>query len=136
LTTTSNLKIAQIALSASYDVCTATSAAEMFDMLEQKKPEKPALILLDIAMPEMDGYEAIKILKASPDTRDISVIFLTAMSSPEDERNGFSLGAVDYISKPFMPQLLREKIELHVTAAAPNGGIKLSDTGPCFKGSV
>jgi CheY-like chemotaxis protein len=113
-----NLKIAQIALSESYDVCTAASAAKMFDMLEQKKPEKPALILLDVAMPEMNGYEAIKILKATPDTRDIAVIFLTGMSSPEDERNGLSLGAVDYISKPFMPQLLRQKVGLHLASAA------------------
>jgi DNA-binding response OmpR family regulator len=57
-------------------------------------------------------------LKANPDTRDIPVIFLSGMDSPEDERNGLSLGAVDYISKPFTPQLLREKVELHVTAAA------------------
>jgi PAS domain S-box-containing protein len=115
-----NLKIAQTSLSESYDVRTAASASEMFDILEQKKPEKPALILLDIIMPKMDGYETIKILKANLDTRDIPVIFLTSMDSTEDELKGVSLGAADYISKPFMPQLLREKVEPYATAAARN----------------
>ncbi|MDR1579937.1 MAG: response regulator, partial [Synergistaceae bacterium] len=86
-------------------------AAKMFDLLERNEPE---LILLDIDMPEMDGYEAIKILKENPATRDILVIFLTGKSDSESELEGLSLGAVDYISKPFMPPLLRKRIELHL----------------------
>jgi putative two-component system response regulator len=108
----SNLKIAKNAISEFYDVFTVPSAAKMFDLLERNKPE---LILLDIDMPNMDGYEAIRILKTNPSTHDIPVIFLTGMSSPEDELKGLSLGAVDYISKPFMPQLLRKRVELHIT---------------------
>ena len=107
-----NLKIAKNALAEYYEVFTVPSAAKMFDLLERNKPK---LILLDIDMPEMDGYEAIKLLKANPATSDIPVIFLTSMNAPENELEGLSLGAVDYISKPFMPQLLRKRTELHLT---------------------
>jgi len=108
-----NLKIAKKALAESYDVFTVPSAAKMFDLLLECN--KPKIILLDIDMPGMDGYEAIKILKANPATSDIPVIFLTGMSSPENELEGLSLGAVDYISKPFMPRLLHKRLELHLT---------------------
>jgi putative two-component system response regulator len=108
----SNLKIAKNALSEFYDVFTVPSAAKMFHLLERNKPD---LILLDIDMPNMNGYEAIKILKTNPGTHDIPVIFLTGMSSPENELKGLSLGAIDYISKPFMPQLLLKRVDLHIT---------------------
>ncbi|GHV29658.1 two-component system response regulator [Synergistales bacterium] len=107
-----NLKIAKNALSDIYDVFTVPSAAKMFDLLERNKPE---LILLDIDMPGMNGYEAIKILKDNPETRGILVVFLTGKSDSDSELEGLSLGAVDYISKPFMPPLLRKRIELHLT---------------------
>jgi putative two-component system response regulator len=107
-----NLKIAKNSLSDVYDVFTVPSAAKMFDLLERNKPE---LILLDVDMPEMNGYEAIDILKKRPETRDILVIFLTGKSDSESELEGLSLGAVDYISKPFMPPLLKKRIELHLT---------------------
>jgi putative two-component system response regulator len=107
-----NLRIAKNSLYDTYDVFTVPSAARMFDLLERNKPE---LILLDIDMPEMNGYEAIKILKKRPDTRDILIIFLTGKSDSESELEGLSLGAVDYISKPFMPLLLQKRIELHLT---------------------
>ena len=63
--------------------------------------EKPDLILLDVMMPGMDGYEVCRRLKANPVTRDIPVIFLTAKTDAIDEENGFEVGAVDYIHKPF-----------------------------------
>ncbi|MDR0649185.1 MAG: response regulator [Synergistaceae bacterium] len=107
-----NLRIAKNSLADFYDVFTVPSAAKMFDLLERNKPE---LILLDIDMPEMNGYEALKILKERPETRDILVIFLTGKSDSESELEGLSLGAVDYISKPFMPPLLKKRIELHLT---------------------
>jgi putative two-component system response regulator len=106
-----NLKVGKAILSDAYTTLTSPSAARMFEVLEQYKPE---LILLDIDMPDMDGYEAIKILKARNDTRDIPVIFLTAKNDPESELEGLSLGAVDYISKPFSPPLLKKRIELHL----------------------
>ncbi|MDR1308451.1 MAG: response regulator [Deltaproteobacteria bacterium] len=107
-----NLKVAKNALAGSYDVFTAPSAAKMFDLLERKKPE---LVLLDIEMPDMDGYEALRIMKNSPNASDIPVIFLTGKSDPESELEGLSLGAIDYILKPFMPQLLKKRVELHIT---------------------
>src|SRR5512144_3261980 len=64
-------------------------------------PEKPDLILLDVMMPGMDGYEVCRRLKDNPATRDIPVIFLTAKTDEGDEEKGFDVGAVDYIHKPF-----------------------------------
>jgi putative two-component system response regulator len=75
---------------------------------------KPTLILLDIDMPEMNGYEAIKILKEKEPTKDIPVIFLTGKTESDDELEGLSLGAIDYITKPFQPTLLLKRIEVHL----------------------
>ncbi|GHV46519.1 response regulator [Synergistales bacterium] len=106
-----NLKVGKSILSDTYTTLTVPSAAKMLELLEQYKPD---LILLDIDMPDIDGYEAIKILKARGDTKDIPVIFLTAKNDSESELEGLSLGAVDYISKPFSPPLLKKRIELHM----------------------
>jgi putative two-component system response regulator len=83
-------------------------------MLEELEWRRPAIILLDVDMPGMSGFEAIKILKERPEIRDIPVIFLTAMSESADELEGLQLGAVDYITKPFSPALLRQRIGLHL----------------------
>ncbi|MDR2259783.1 MAG: response regulator [Azoarcus sp.] len=106
-----NLMVGKTALSNSYRVLTVASARKMFEMLSSYVPE---LILLDVDMPEMNGYEAIKILKGSPDTSDIPVIFLTAMNDDKSELMGLSLGAVDYIAKPFSAALLKKRVELHL----------------------
>jgi putative two-component system response regulator len=106
-----NLKLGKNALMEYYDVFTAPSAKKMFDLLERNKP---ALILLDIDMPEMDGYEAIGVLKNSPEMRKIPVIFLTGKNKVEDEVKGLTLGAIDYISKPFSPLILRKRVEVHI----------------------
>jgi putative two-component system response regulator len=106
-----NLKIGNNLLEEKYTVATAPSAAKMFNLL---KNNTPAIILLDIDMPEMNGYEAIKLLKSKPETKDIPVIFLTAKSESEDELEGLSLGAIDYITKPFNPALLLKRIEVHL----------------------
>ncbi|GHT00758.1 response regulator [Synergistales bacterium] len=106
-----NLKAGKSALSDTYAVLTCSSAAKMLDLFDKYKPE---LILLDIDMPEMDGFGAIKILKARSDTRDIPVIFLTGKNDPASELEGLLLGAVDYILKPFSPPLLKKRIELHL----------------------
>jgi putative two-component system response regulator len=75
---------------------------------------RPDLILLDIMMPEMDGYEVCRRLKAHADTRHIPVIFLTALSDVEDEARGLALGAVDYITKPLHPELVRARVHNHL----------------------
>jgi CheY-like chemotaxis protein len=73
--------------------------------------EKPNLILLDVMMPGMDGYEVCRRLKADPRTRDIPVIFLTAKTNAEDEERGFVFRAVDYIHKPFSPPLVLARVK-------------------------
>ena len=78
----------------------------------------PDIILLDVLMPEMDGYEVLKVLKSKAETAHIPVIFLTAKSDAESEYIGLSLGAVDYITKPFVPLLLRKRIEVHLLVEA------------------
>ncbi|MCU7936535.1 MAG: two-component system response regulator [Candidatus Thiodiazotropha sp. (ex Dulcina madagascariensis)] len=74
----------------------------------------PDLILLDILMPEMDGYEVCRRLKADPVTREIPVIFLTVKSEVADELKGFELGAVDYISKPMSPPIVQARVNTHI----------------------
>lgn len=74
----------------------------------------PDLILLDIMMPVMDGYEACRHLKESPETRDVPVIFLTAKAEVEDEMKGFELGAVDYITKPISPPIVLARVHTHL----------------------
>jgi len=76
--------------------------------------EKPDLILLDIMMPGMNGYEVCRALKASPDTRGIPVIFVTAMGEAKDEQTGLELGAVDYITKPINPPIVRARVKTHL----------------------
>ncbi|MCF6268239.1 MAG: hybrid sensor histidine kinase/response regulator [Melioribacteraceae bacterium] len=78
---------------------------------------KPDLILLDIMMPEMDGYETCKKLKEISCTKDIPVIFMTALSETVDKLKGFEIGAVDYITKPFEPEELLKRIETHLKIA-------------------
>jgi len=103
-----NLTTGRNMLRTFYEVYPAPSAAKLFEILENFTAE---LILLDIEMPEMDGYEAIKRLKADPRFRDIPVIFLTAKTDESSELEGFDLGAADYIMKPFSGPLLLKRIE-------------------------
>ncbi|MBL8253961.1 MAG: response regulator, partial [Candidatus Competibacter sp.] len=75
---------------------------------------KPDLILLDVMMPEMDGYAVLTQLRADPATRNIPVIFVTAMDTLEDEQRGFDLGAVDYITKPLRPAIVLARTRAHL----------------------
>ena len=78
----------------------------------------PDLVLLDIMMPEMDGYEVCRQLKASAATRDIPIIFLTARADSDDERLGLELGAVDYITKPMSPSIVLARVQTHLALKA------------------
>ena len=106
-----NLTIGKKALSGSYNVLTISSAETMFEMLRDLLPD---LILLDVDMPGINGHEAIKKLKNDEKTTNIPVIFLTALNDEEMELEGLSLGAVDYITKPFSPPRLLKRIEIHL----------------------
>lgn len=97
-----------------YEVKTAVSGFEAMESVEQDKPE---LIVLDIMMPGMNGYEVCMEIKKKPTTKNIKVIFLTARGNPGDAQQGFSIGGDDYIIKPFDPEELLEKVKNIIGAA-------------------
>jgi DNA-binding response OmpR family regulator len=94
-----------------YMVYPSPSAQDMFELLEHVRPD---LILLDVEMPGMNGYDAIKKLKSSDKYREIPVIFLTSISGEETQMVGFLLSAADYIPKPFVTTELLERIKKHL----------------------
>ena len=106
-----NLADARSALMDAYDIFTVSSGAKLFALLDKSKPD---LILLDIKMPEMDGYDVIRILKSTAHTAEIPVIFLSALQDAESEVTGLDLGAVDYIFKPISKKILLKHVELHL----------------------
>lgn len=85
--------------------------------LQSVAASRPDLILLDVNMPDIDGFEVCRRLKADERTKDIPVIFLTALDSPDNEGHGLELGAVDYIAKPFYPALVRARVWNHLRFA-------------------
>ncbi len=82
--------------------------------VEMAKSNLPDLILLDIMMPELDGYDACKLLKSDPQTKNIPIMFITAYSDEKNEEYALSLGAVDFITKPFLPALVKARIKTHL----------------------
>jgi putative two-component system response regulator len=108
-----NLTIAKNILKHRYRVYTIPSAEVLFDLLGYVRPD---MILLDVEMPDIDGYEAIKRLKNSPGLADIPVVFLTQRIDNVSELHGLTLGAVDYVTKPFSAPLLLKRIENHIEA--------------------
>jgi len=90
-----------------YEVLTALDGEQAVD---KARSEHPDLIVLDIMMPKLDGYETCKILKAGEDTKSIPVILLSAKGRNVDQKIGFEVGADDYITKPFSPRKLVERI--------------------------
>ena len=107
-----NIQVANAILKDDYRVRVATSGAKALELVKAKPA--PDLILLDVEMPEMDGYEVCRRLKADPETREIPVIFLTGKTEAEDETRGFSVGAVDYIHKPFSPSVVKARVQTHL----------------------
>ena len=109
-----NIDVAKGVLTQHYFVQAATSGAMALKIIEKKTPD---LILLDIMMPEMDGYQVLTELKSKQKTKDIPVIFLTGKTQEEDEEKGLLLGAADYLSKPLSPPILLARIATHLTNA-------------------
>jgi putative two-component system response regulator len=106
-----NLSMAEVALEDQYRVMTMPSAAKMFALLEKVKPD---LILLDIEMPEMDGFTALKQLKSNDALADIPVMFLTGHTDAKIEAGGFEIGAVDFLTKPFSAPVLLNRVKTHL----------------------
>ena len=114
--TPENLSLMSALLKDLYKVKVANHGDKSLKIAMSDKP--PDLILLDIMMPDIDGYEVCRRLKANPGTRDIPVIFLTAKSEVEDEQRGLSLGAVDYITKPISPPILMARVATQLALKA------------------
>ncbi|MBF0230774.1 MAG: response regulator [Desulfamplus sp.] len=109
--TEENIDILSDLLDDDYNVSVAMNGK---DALEAVSENPPDLILLDIMMPEIDGYEVCKRLKANPATNDIPIIFVTAMSEVTNETKGLELGAIDYITKPINPSIVKSRIKNHL----------------------
>ncbi|MFC1798529.1 two-component system response regulator [Thermodesulfobacteriota bacterium] len=105
--TETNVDILVETLGDEYDVSVAMDGESALESVAEGHPD---LILLDIMMPGMDGYEVCETLKKNEDTRQIPVVFLTAMAEEQDEARGLDLGAVDYITKPFSPELVKSRV--------------------------
>jgi diguanylate cyclase (GGDEF)-like protein len=106
-----NLCMLNQILSSDYTVLIAKSGKEALKRVEREHPD---LILLDIIMPDMSGFDVIDELKKSEHASKIPVIFITGLSADEDEEKGFSLGAVDYITKPFKNAIVRARVRTHI----------------------
>jgi len=106
-----NLQVAKKALNQIYNIVPATSGQTALNLLERCFP---SLILLDINMPEMDGFETLRRIKNNEATQHIPVIFLTAMNDNVCELEGLRMGAVDYVTKPFSIPLLIQRVDLHI----------------------
>ncbi|MGV2293381.1 two-component system response regulator [Trinickia sp. YCB016] len=114
--TPQNLSVMNDLLEDLYTVKVVPNGAKALKVARSSTP--PDLILLDIMMPDMDGYEVCRQLKAAPETRDIPVIFLSAKSEVEDEQEGLTLGAVDYITKPISAPIVLARVKTHLTLNA------------------
>ncbi|MFD0914576.1 response regulator [Methylophilus luteus] len=107
-----NLKVLKQVLQDDYRLSFAKNGV---DALELVKKERPGLILLDVMMPGMTGFEVCRQLKSDPDTHTIPVIFVTALADEADESEGFNAGGVDYINKPISPALVRARVKTHLS---------------------
>ena len=109
--TATNIQVLAETLRTDYRVKVATSGQAALDLVAATKPD---LILLDVMMSGMDGYEVCRRLKDNPETQRIPVIFVTARSDTDDEEFGLRLGAMDYIVKPFHPAIVRARVRNHI----------------------
>jgi len=107
-----NLKVMREVLGNQYRMSFAKSGSAALALLEK---EQPKLILLDIMMPDMNGFEVCEILKSTPALSHIPIIFVTALGDESDEFKGFELGAVDYITKPISPAIVRARVKTHLS---------------------
>ncbi|NOZ23284.1 MAG: SpoIIE family protein phosphatase [Planctomycetes bacterium] len=117
-----NIRILTSLLKGKYRVMAATGGQKALEIASSETV--PDLILLDVMMPKMDGHEVCRRLKADEKTREIPVIFITAMSEVKDETQGFELGAVDYIAKPFNPTIVDARVRTHLDLKEKNEIIK------------
>jgi putative two-component system response regulator len=111
--TEANIDILMDILGEEYDVAVAMDGESALEAVEEDPPD---LILLDIMMPDIDGFEVCRRLKDNPDTASIPIIFLSALSEDEEKQKGLDLGAVDFMTKPFDPAEIQTKVKQHLLA--------------------
>ena len=107
-----NLRVLRTVLQDDYRLLFAKSGEEALQLVQQQQPD---LMLLDVMMPGMTGYDVCARLKANPTTQRLPVIFVTALKDEEDETKGFAVGAVDYITKPISPAVVRARVKTHLS---------------------
>lgn len=107
-----NISLLNEVLKTDYRIMVAKDGKRALLVAQSNPP--PDLILLDIVMPELDGYEVLKRLKADEDTKNIPIIFVTSKDKDEDETKGLEMGAVDYIHKPFNPAVVKARVRAHL----------------------
>jgi len=110
--TPENVDVLAGVLKDDYQVSVALNGAKALKIARSASP--PDIVLLDVMMPEMDGYEVCRALKADPETQNIPIVFVTAKTEVEDETKGFDLGAVDYINKPISPAVVLARVRTHL----------------------
>lgn len=106
-----NIRVVHSLFKSQFDIVMAMNGEQALSQAEQHHPD---LIILDVMMPDMDGYEVCRRLKASPHTSAIPVVFVTAHNDPADEIQGLALGAIDFISKPINPVLVEARVKTYV----------------------
>lgn len=120
-----NTTILGAALGTEHDVLMASSGEEALEIATRSLPD---LVLLDVLMPGMDGYEVCRSLKANPVTRDIPVIFITAMQDVEDEERGLTAGAIDYVTKPFSLPIVQARVRNQIISKLRADQINFSNS--------
>ncbi|MEO5334869.1 MAG: SpoIIE family protein phosphatase [Magnetococcus sp. YQC-5] len=121
-------------LRADYEIIVAKSGELALKRVRSETP--PDLILLDVMMPEMDGYEVCRQIKADEKTREIPVIFVTAMGGVDDENKGFDLGAVDYITKPISPSIVKARVKTHMALRHAFRQLEAMNVRLCYEREV
>jgi len=106
-----NIQLLAKALQATYDICIATNG---FDAIDQVKETSPDLLILDVMMPDLSGFDVCKIIKSEEAYADIPILFLTAMGTIESEITGLKLGGIDYLTKPVKIDLLELRVRNHI----------------------
>lgn len=122
--TSANLSLVAGLLQPHYTVKAANHGAKALKIVQEDPPD---MILLDILMPDIDGYEVCRRLKADPATQHIPVIFLTSQSEAEDEELGLELGAVDYITRPINPRILLSRVRAHFYEVANSRAMRINN---------
>ena len=113
--TPANLSLLSQLLGRQYRVQVAVSGAKALELAARRAPD---IVMLDVMMPDMDGYEVCRRLKADARTQDVPVIFLTALNGPEDETRGFEAGGADFVAKPFTPATLLARLQTQLELKA------------------